>query len=355
MKWSFRLVRVAGIDVRVHATFLLLLAWIALGDYAVGGFHAMLAGTAFILLLFACVVLHEFGHALAARAYGIQTPDITLLPIGGVARLERMPDNPWQELVVALAGPAVNVVIAAGLLVVLGRIPGAEDIAMEGRGKVDLLAGLLAVNVMLVLFNLLPAFPMDGGRILRAVLATRLKYGKATRIAAGIGQATAIMFGVAGIMAGHPLLVLIAVFVFFGAQQEAAFATAKETAESTHVSQLVQGPVPLLPSGMTVLEAVQEAMTNSQPAYVVVDSGLHFAGLVTPADLAAALNADPHTAVELIIRRNFMTMAAEETLATAMRIAKESPQAVYPVVNRSGQIVGCISRDQLLPQSATGV
>lgn len=237
MKWSFKIARVAGIDVRVHATFFLLLAWIGYGDYSDGGLGAMVEGMVFILLLFTCVVLHEFGHALAARAYGIHTPDITLLPIGGVARLERMPEKPSQELVVAVAGPLVNVVIALGLFVVLRKFTGLDNLASLGEGRVALLEGLLSVNVMLVLFNCLPAFPMDGGRILRALLATRLTYVRATRIAATVGQVAAVLFALVGFVFGQPLLILIAMFVFFGAQQEALYASAREMAEDTSLTQ----------------------------------------------------------------------------------------------------------------------
>jgi Zn-dependent protease len=236
VKWSFQLMRIAGIDVRVHATFFLLLAWFGTVYFLEGGYGAMVIGLSFIILLFACVVLHEFGHALAARAYGINTPDITLLPIGGIARLERMPDKPWQELVVALAGPAVNVVIAFGLYIVIGRFFGLGDLEELAEGRGNLLTQLLAINVILVVFNLLPAFPMDGGRVLRALLATRLSHARATRIAAAVGQTVAVLFGLLGLFGGNPFLLFIAVFVFFGARAEANFATFKETAEGTRVA-----------------------------------------------------------------------------------------------------------------------
>ena len=185
MRWSWRVGRIADIDVYVHSTFLLLLGWVLLQHYLAHGDPAeAIGGLAFILALFGIVVLHELGHALAARRYGIRTRDITLLPIGGVARLERMPEDPRQELVVALAGPAVNVALAAGLFLALalGRGPApVGEVAHVGGGVLD---QLLWVNVSLAVFNLLPAFPMDGGRVLRAVLALRLDYVRATQIAA---------------------------------------------------------------------------------------------------------------------------------------------------------------------------
>src|SRR5438132_11456221 len=180
MSWSIPIIRIAGIQLRIHITFLLLIGWLAIGYYAEGGSAAAAGRILFILLLFACVVLHEFGHALAAKAFGINTPDITLLPIGGVARLERMPEKPAQELVIALAGPMVNVVIALGLFVAGGSQAFLNPSNVAGGG---LMSQLLTINILLLLFNLLPAFPMDGGRVLRALLATRLSYARATQVA----------------------------------------------------------------------------------------------------------------------------------------------------------------------------
>ena len=177
-------------------------------------------GVAFILALFACVVAHEFGHALAARRYGIKTPDITLLPIGGLARLERMPEKPGQEIVVALAGPAVNVVIAVVLILFMNARFDMEALQRLDNPALSFMARLASVNVFLVLFNLIPAFPMDGGRVLRAVLAIWLPRTQATNIAARIGQALAFVFGFLGLM-GNPLLIFIAIFVYLAATAEA--------------------------------------------------------------------------------------------------------------------------------------
>ncbi len=220
MSWSWRIGRIAGIDVYVHFTFFLLLCRIAYQHYSVrGNFNDAIGGLVFILALFGIVVLHELGHALAARRYGIPTRDITLLPIGGVARLERMPDKPAQELVVALAGPAVNVVLAAGIFLVLAL--GAELIPISRAMNVGggFLNQLLWVNIALAVFNLLPAFPMDGGRVLRALLAMRMEYVQATQVAATVGQAMAIFFVIAGLFGGNPLLMFIGLFVWLGAKQ----------------------------------------------------------------------------------------------------------------------------------------
>src|SRR5436190_9820340 len=207
MGWSLPIFRIAGIQLRIHVTFLLLIAWLAFGYYAEGGSAVAANRVIFVLLLFLCVVLHEFGHALTAKSFGINTPDITLLPIGGVARLERMPEEPRQELIIAIAGPAVNVVIAACLFLVIGSRHVFSSTVVQGN---DMIGQLLSINVMLVLFNLLPAFPMDGGRILRALLATRMSYVRATQVAANVGQGFAFLFGFIGLFGPNPWLIFIA-------------------------------------------------------------------------------------------------------------------------------------------------
>ena len=197
MSWSIPIGTVRGTVIRLHLTFLLFLLWIAVAHYSAGGPQAALEGVLFISLLFLCVLLHEFGHIIAARRYGVQTPDVILLPIGGVARLERIPEEPAQELVVALAGPAVNVVIAALLYLALGGFVPAGGLEIDNPG-VGLLERLLPANLFLVVFNLIPAFPMDGGRVLRAFLAYRFGYARGTQIAATVGQALAFAFGLLG-------------------------------------------------------------------------------------------------------------------------------------------------------------
>ncbi|MCU0787797.1 MAG: site-2 protease family protein, partial [Verrucomicrobia bacterium] len=186
--WSFRLGRLFGVDVYVHFTFILLLGFIGVAHgLAQRSWDAALNGVLFFAGIFLCVLLHEFGHVLAARRYGIKTRDVTLLPIGGVARLERMPDKPAQELAVALAGPAVNVVIAAGLALGLGLGGGWQPLAALSTTGGNLFERLLFANLFLVAFNLLPAFPMDGGRVLRSLLAMRMSAVRATHIAATVG------------------------------------------------------------------------------------------------------------------------------------------------------------------------
>jgi Zn-dependent protease len=217
MKWSWKLGEVAGIGVHIHATFLLLLAWVALAHWIEERSLALVVeGVGFILALFACVLLHELAHALTAIRYGIKTRDITLLPIGGMAQLERIPEDPKQEVWVTLAGSAVNVVIALALFAWLQLTGGLEPLNKLSVTGGSFLMRLMVVNVFLVAFNLLPAFPMDGGRVLRALLAMRMEYTKATQIAAYLGQALAFLFGFIGLLT-NPFLVFIALFVWIGA------------------------------------------------------------------------------------------------------------------------------------------
>jgi Zn-dependent protease len=235
MSWSIKLFTLGGTAVRMHLTFPLLLAWIAAIEWQRGGPQEAARGVLFILVLFACVVLHEFGHIWAARRYGIRTPDVTLLPIGGVASMERMPEKPSQEIAVALAGPAVNAVIAFVILVVLRLDP--IQMSLDAFQE-SFLAQIAAANVVLLVFNLIPAFPMDGGRVLRAVLAIWLGYGRATQVAARIGQALALVLAAFGFM-GNPLLVLIALFIFVAAGGEARYVKAREMAGGQPVAGAV--------------------------------------------------------------------------------------------------------------------
>jgi len=222
MRWSYTLTKIGNTEVKIHSTFLLFLGFIALMMLFAGGFAAALGSVLFVSALFLCVLLHEFGHAWAAKRCGIRTPDITLLPIGGVARLERLPRSATQELFIALAGPAVNVAIAAVLILGMGGLPTFSALEMVENPIVMLMAQLAWVNIILVAFNLLPAFPMDGGRVLRALLSLRLPYIRATEIAARCGKIFAVILGLFGLF-NNPILVFTALFVYFGAKQEAAY------------------------------------------------------------------------------------------------------------------------------------
>ncbi len=346
MKWSWKLGRFAGIDVYIHATFLLLLAW-------VGGSHlvqdrslaAAVNGVAFILALFLCVVLHEYGHALTARKYGIATRDITLLPIGGVARLERMPDDPRQELWVALAGPLVNVVIAAILFAWLTLTSTFEPLETLGVSSGSFIERLLAVNVSLVVFNLLPAFPMDGGRVLRALLALRMEYVNATQIAATIGQGMAFLFGLVGLFT-NPFLVFIALFVWIGAAQEASMVQMRAALGNIPLSRAMLTDFRALSPHDSLGRAVDYLLAGSQHDFPVIEDN-RVIGILTRTNLVNALKQRGElTLVGDVMEQNFLTADAGEMLEGASVRLQTCECHTMPVM-RNGQLVGLITMDNL--------
>lgn len=343
--WSFKLGRVFGVEVRVHLTFLLLLAFVgvAYGLHG-GGARAALGGMLFFALLFVCVLLHEFGHALAARQFGIRTRDIILLPIGGLARLERMPERPAQELWVAVAGPLVNVVIAAGLFLGLHLSSlGFPDDWSAADGS--LAARLLAANLFLVVFNMLPAFPMDGGRVLRSLLAMRMPFARATRIAARIGQGMAVVFGFAGLFL-NPLLILIALFVWIGAAQEASAAEWKDSFADVPVRAAMLTDFRALNPRDTLADAARLLLAGSQRDFPVLENG-RLTGVLCHADFFAALQRGGETVpVGAIMRTRFTVAAPGQPLAEALAGVPDAAAPVLPVMEQ-GRLVGVLTAENI--------
>jgi Zn-dependent protease len=357
MRWSWKIGEFAGIGVYMHATFLLLIGWIVLTNLLAGGTAASaLQGVLFISLLFACVVAHEYGHALTARRYGIQTRDITLLPIGGVARLERMPDQPIQELWVALAGPAVNVVIAVLLfawLLLTGGLAPLNTLSVTGG---SLLERLLVVNISLVLFNLIPAFPMDGGRVVRSLLALRLEYSRATQIAATMGQGMALLLGLLGLFT-NPFLVFTALFVWIGAAQESGMAQVKSALAGIPLRRAMISDFRSLAPEDTLARAVDLVLAGAQQDFPVVSAG-RVAGILTRGELLMALRQRGElAAVAEVMRRDFLTADASEMLEPVSLRLLECQCHTIPVLER-GQLVGLVTMENigelLMVQKALG-
>jgi Zn-dependent protease/CBS domain-containing protein len=346
MKWSWKIGQLAGIDVRIHATFLLLFGWVLVSYWAAGkGLDAVLAGIAFLAALFACVIFHEIGHAIAARTFGIRTRDITLLPIGGLARLERLPEDPRQELWVALAGPAVNLAIAALLYSWLILTHQWEAFSRLGVAAGPFVERLLMANIWLALFNLIPAFPMDGGRALRAFLASRMTYPKATQLAASLGQALAFTFGFVGLFT-NPMLLFIGLFVWIGASQEACAVQIKSALSGTPASAAMLTRFETLWCSDTLADAVRLTLRGSQPDFPVLD-GERVVGILTRTDLLVALAqfGQDHP-VTSAMRREFLVTEPSEMLEMAFQRLRECDCHTMPVVH-DGRMVGLITMDNL--------
>jgi Zn-dependent protease len=343
MSWSIHIGTIAGIRLEMHVTFVLFVGWVAVSQgLASGDARQAVSAVLLLLLIFACVVLHELGHALAARRYGIRTRDIVLLPIGGVARLERMPDRPAQEVVVAIAGPLVNVLIAA---LVVGLMAGLDQpIALRGpRG--GLLESLLLVNVLMVAFNLIPAFPMDGGRVLRASLAFHLPYLRATRIAAAVGQAFAVVFGLVGLFY-NPMLLFVAMFVFLAASEERALVQTRDSLSGLPARAAMVTDFEVLRGDEPLQRAVELLMSGTQQDFPVLENGSPI-GILTRADLIVALQTlGARATAREAVRRGVGAVDAGEPLEQVFQRMREARQTALPVLS-GGQLIGMLTLENV--------
>jgi Zn-dependent protease/CBS domain-containing protein len=346
MKWQWKLGRFAGIDVYVHATFLLLIGWVGYNYWReYQDWNRVFIGILFILALFVCVVLHEYGHALTARKYGIKTRDITLYPIGGVARLERLPDRPIEELWVALAGPAVNVVIAALLIAYLALTNGLTSITAISLAQGSFFERLMAVNIYLVLFNLIPAFPMDGGRVLRALLALKLDYVQATQIAATIGQGIALLFGFIGLFT-NSFLLFIALFVWIGAAQEASMVQVRHSLGGIPITRAMQTDFQVLSPSDTLARVVELILAGSQQDFPVVENG-RVVGILDRDTFISALSKNgQNTSVAEVMHRNVPEIDSHDMVEKALTRLQESGSKTLPVTH-GGRLVGLITAENI--------
>ena len=345
MSWSINIGSIAGTAVRVHITFLLFLGWIFFATYVAEGPEAAMASLVFMVLLFACVLAHEFGHIFTARAFGVPTPDVTLLPIGGVARLARMPEEPREEFLIAIAGPLVNVVIAFGLVLIAGARLKAGDLAIMDSANVSLVDRLAAVNIFLALFNMIPAFPMDGGRVLRALLATRMGYVRATEIAASIGQAVAFALGFIGLFY-NPLLIFIAIFVYLAAASEAHMVAIRAMARGVPVSSAMMTQYATLTPDAPVEDAVQTLLRTSQNEFPVIDHAGTLAGVLGRSDLIRALKQHgPDARVAEAMASDVPTVSYRSPLEEAFRLLQESSAPAVAVVDGAGRLVGLVTHE----------
>lgn len=349
MRWSWKIATVAGIPVRVHATFFLLLIWLFWAALSGGqGVGQATKSVGFILSAFACIVLHELGHALTARRFGVSTRDITLLPIGGIARLDRIPEKPAQEISIALMGPAVNVAIAAALFAWIYLSPTSYDFGDPTLLERSFIARIFVFNVFVTIFNLIPAFPMDGGRVLRALLATRLDYVRATQIAANVGQGIALLFGLFGLF-GNPFLLFIALFVFIGAGQESAMVQMRSAFDGITVSRAMIRDFRTLRPDDPLSRAVELLLGGHQQDFPVVESeGGPPLGVLARSDLLTALaGGNTDRKVEEVARRNCGEARPGELLEEVFQRMQQSGCPAVPVVEPGRGIVGMVTLENV--------
>jgi Zn-dependent protease/CBS domain-containing protein len=350
----------------MHITFPLVLVWAAVqfGFLSQRGFS--ISGAAFgvvvTLLLFACVVIHELSHSLTAIRMGFPVREIVLLPLGGVAQIERMPERPGQELLMAIAGPISNVIIA-GILIVFGLAAGAD----LGRGMLNVLTDptqlgfrdivpyLVFTNISLAVFNLIPAFPMDGGRVLRAVLATVVPHARATAIAVFVGQGLAWLLGLAGLLSGNLLWILIAVFIYAGAAQEGRLIRVRDVLQGLRVRHAFShGGLALAPDE-PVSHAADLTFESFQADFPVCAGAVSseggpvcdsdsLVGLLTYTDIVRALKQrQPETPVGDVMRTSFPTVGLDEELFEVQQQMAQAGLDVLPVID-GGLFLGLLTR-----------
>jgi Zn-dependent protease/CBS domain-containing protein len=353
-KWSWRVGRIAGIDLYVHVTFPLLFAWIALNAAGAGAnARTVVVTLTLTLAVFVMVVLHEGGHALTARRFGIRTRDITLLPIGGIARLERMPREPREELLIAVAGPMVNLVLAGllyGVLALTGvtSIRGELEKAATAVTLTSAVAQLIAINIWLAAFNLLPAFPMDGGRALRALLVAHTRdYAKATVKAARVGRVFALIFALVGIFAlESPMLALIALFIWLAGTSEAIAVQTSAILEHVPVANVMVTDFRTLSPTDSLEKAADLTIEGFQHDFPVLAEGT-LVGLLTQRDLLKGLaDRGRDSTVAEAMRRDFSTAAADEQADVALERLSEMRGAAMPVM-RGDALVGVVTSENV--------
>ena len=355
MKWSWSIGTIAGIRLRIHVTFPLLFVLTALSGFRSGAAATAVAVTiGLVAAVFVIVVLHELGHALVARRLGIRTHDILLLPIGGVARLERMPRNPRQELLIAVAGPAVNVILAACLITVLAAFGHTNAVGALSTDQTRLtvwtvLAQLFIINLSLAAFNLLPAFPMDGGRALRALMAIRSRdYANATRSAARVGRICALVFGLAATLGlGSPMLFVIAVFVWVAAGSEATLVQTSAALEHVALSRLLITDVNTLAPNDPLARPVQLTLEGFQQDFPVVDDDV-LVGILTRRDLVRGLaEGGANRTVGSAMQHDYPKVTLDEPVEDVLHRLAGLDAAALPVVQGQNKLVGLLTMENV--------
>ena len=353
MKSRLFIGKIAGIRIEIHWTFLFIIAWaIYIGWNTGGNVSAIVWSTVFILSIFFCVVLHELGHALTARRFGIKTRRITLLPIGGVASLERMPEKPKQELWVAIMGPAVNVIIAFLLyflvhdqLSVLLASDDPEAIS-QSIGSDNFLVYLFFTNIALVVFNMIPAFPMDGGRVLRALLSFKMDRVRATQIAASLGQIIAVIFLFLG-FAYNPILIFISLFVYLGASGEYTMVRQLGILKGHRVEEAMMTNFTLFRPEDDLGVVGKVLLSGTERQFVVVDDNSRIVGILSKEGITQAFQSpDKNLTVGDVMVKEFQTVHLNADLGKIYRTALGQKHHFFPVVDKQ-DLIGVIDMENI--------
>lgn len=344
MGWSVTIGYIAGTAVRLHFTFLLFLAWIGVTDYLSRGTAAALDSISFIVLVFACVAAHEFGHIFMGRRFGVKTPEVILSPIGGIANMERIPDVPMQELLIAIAGPLVNVVIA--ILLIFGFGIDTGRLFAFSFETASLAERLALVNITLVLFNLVPAFPMDGGRVLRALLAMNMGTVRATETAARIGQGFAFLFVLLGLFY-NPILMLVGIFIYFAAGSEEQNAAFNAVAKGLLVRDAMEVAPVALPDSAPVSRAVDALLTVAQRDFPVVDGEGRARGMLDRESMLAALrDKGPDITIGTIMRES-QPLRSDMPLVEVFNLLRSGGHKAEIVTGADGRIAGLLTLENV--------
>lgn len=358
MKWSFKVGRVFGIELRIHITFFLIVVYAAYiwgwGMPDTLGWPGAVYGAVLISVLFICVVIHELSHSRLAQHYGAEVESITLLPIGGVSMLKNMPEEPKKELWVSLVGPLSNLVIAAFLGIVLLLVPG-KVTTETAEQFADLIGGItlqgfvtymLIINVLLALFNLLPAFPLDGGRVLRSILAQYMPYMKATRVAVATGQVFAFILGITGLMLGAWIWLIIAIFIYFGAEQEGRGTEVKTVLSMLTAGQAVEANAKVLSREQSLGEVVAIVLHSFQEDFPVLEGG-SVVGVLTRGNLISGLhNIGPEAQVGQVMEKDFPIVEASALFSEVYEKMNTSGVKAVPVVE-GGRLLGMVTLEHL--------
>ena len=350
MKGSLKLGKIAGIGLFVHWTFSLLILFIVYTNYKAGqNSIQILWSVLFILCIFLTVFMHELGHALTAKKFGIKTKDITLLPIGGVAQLERLPEKPSEELMVAFAGPMVNIVLALITSLFISLPNTSQEMVSQldnGVNAGNFFLNFYLVNIILAFFNLIPAFPMDGGRVLRALLSYKLERHQATKIAARIGQALAIGFVLLGFYY-NPFLIFIGIFVFMGAQIESEYTESKYMLKGYKVRDVLMKQYPTIDYNETLETAVKLMLDSQNKHFLVTENGIPMGTLNREQIIAALAKKEGETKLSSIMDRELILLQADNLLEDVFELVYKNKSTLMLVID-DNQLIGTLDTENLL-------